>query len=72
MIKFRRLTWAGHEARMELSAFKILTGKPIGNSLLGRPTHRWEANIGTNLKYIGVDTRNLIDSAQGSTEPAGS
>ena len=32
VIKFRRLRWAGHVARMEedRSAFKILTGKPIG------------------------------------------
>ena len=39
LIKFRRLRWAGHEARMEegRSAFKILTGKPTGEGLLGRP-----------------------------------
>jgi len=32
VIKSRRLTWAGHIARMEegRSAFKILTGKPTG------------------------------------------
>ena len=32
VIKSRRLRWAGHVARMEegKSAFKILTGKPIG------------------------------------------
>ena len=30
----RRLRWAGHVARMEegRSAFKILTGKPTGNT----------------------------------------
>ena len=27
------------------SAFKILTGKPTGNRLLGRPRHRREDNI---------------------------
>ena len=32
VIKSRRLRWAGHVARMEegRSAFKILTGKPLG------------------------------------------
>ena len=39
MIKSRRLRWAGHRARMEKgrSAFKIVTGKPIGKGPLGRP-----------------------------------
>ena len=27
------------------SAFKILTGKPSGNSPLGKPRRRWEDNI---------------------------
>ena len=33
VIKFSRLRWAGHVARMEEdgNVFKILTGKPIGN-----------------------------------------
>ena len=26
------------------SAFKILTGKPTGKRLLGRPRRRWEGN----------------------------
>ena len=39
VIKSRRLRWAGHVVRMEegRSAFKILTGKPTGKRLLGRP-----------------------------------
>ena len=39
VIKYRRLRWACHVARMEegKSAFKILTGKPIGTRPLGRP-----------------------------------
>ena len=38
VIKCRRLRWAGHVARMEegRSAFKILTGKPLGKKPLGR------------------------------------
>ena len=31
------------------SAFKILTGKPIGKRLLGRPRRRWEENIRIDL-----------------------
>ena len=43
VVKSIRLRWAGHVARMEegRSAFKILTGKPTGKRLLGRPRHRW-------------------------------
>ena len=45
VIKFRRLGWAGHVARME----EILTGKPTGKRPLGRPRRRWEDNIRMNL-----------------------
>ena len=66
MIKSRRLRWAGHLARMEedRSAFKILTGTPAGKRPLRRPRRRWEAIIRIDLKEIGVNTRNWIDSAQ--------
>ena len=52
VIKSRRLRWAGHVTRMEegRSAFKILTGKPS--------RHRWEDNIGMDLKEIGINKRN--------------
>ena len=42
VITSRRLSWAGHVARMEddRSAFKILTGKPVGKRPLGRPRRR--------------------------------
>ena len=60
VIKSRRLRWAGHVAKMEesRSAFKILTGKPTGKRPLGRPRRRWEDNIRTDLKEIGINTRN--------------
>ena len=66
VIKSRRLRWAGHVSRMEesSSAFKILTGKPLEKRLLGRPRHRWEENIRMDLKIIGINTRNWVDSAQ--------
>ena len=47
MIKFRRLTWVDHVARMEegRSPFKILRGKPTGKRYLERPRRRWEDQI---------------------------
>jgi hypothetical protein len=56
VIKYRRLGWAGHVARMEdcRSAFKILTGTHTGKRPLGRPRRRWEDNIRMNLKEIGI------------------
>ena len=66
MIKFRRLRWAGHVARMEegRSTFKILTGKPTGKRPLGRPKCRWEDNIRMDLEEIGINAGNWVDSAQ--------
>ena len=61
MIKSGILRWAGHVDRMEesRSAFKMLTGKPTGKRLLGRPRRRWE-----DLQEIGVNAGNWVDSAQ--------
>ena len=61
VIKYRRLRWAGHVARMEecKSAFKILTGTP-----LGRPRRRWEDNIRMDVEEIGINAGNCVASAQ--------
>ena len=61
MIKSRRLRWAGHVAKMDEGrrAFKILTANPAGKRSLGRVRHRWE-----DLKEIGVNIRNWVDSVQ--------
>ena len=45
------------------SAIKILTGKSTGKRPLGRPRRRCD-NIIMDLKQIGVNTRNWVDSAQ--------
>ena len=45
------------------SAFKILIGIPAGKKPLGRPRHRCEDDIRIDLKEIGINTRNWIDSA---------
>ena len=65
MIKFRRLRWAGHEAKWEegRSGIKILIGKSTGIRLLRRPRDKWDDNIRMNFKQIGVNTRNWVDSA---------
>ena len=46
-----------------LQEFQILTGKPTGKTSLGRPRRRWEDNNRMNFKEIGINTRNLVDSA---------
>ena len=66
VIKSRRLRRASHVARMEegRSTFNILTSTPAGKRLLARPRQRWEDNSRMDLKEIGVNTRNWVDSAQ--------
>ena len=58
---FRRLRWTGHVHRMEggRSAFKILTGKP-----LGRPRRKWEDNIRIYLEQISINAGNWVESDQ--------
>ena len=46
------------------NAFKILTGQFTGKRILRRPRRRWEDNSRINLKEIGINTRNWVDSAQ--------
>jgi hypothetical protein len=54
MIKSRRMTWAGHVARMGgmRNTYKILVGKPELKRLVGRPRLRWE-DIKMDLRGIG-------------------
>ena len=42
----------------------MLTGTPTGKRPSGRPRHRWEDNIIMDLKEIGINTRNWVQSAQ--------
>ena len=52
--KSRRLRWESGGARLEegRSAFKILTEKPTGKMILGKPSHRWEDNIRMDFKEM--------------------
>ena len=43
---------------------RALTGKPTGKSPLGRSKLRSEDNIRMDLKEIGINMRNWIDSSQ--------
>ena len=66
VIKYRRLRWAEHVARMGegRSAFKVITGKRVGKGPLGRPRRRWEDNIRMDLEEVGISAGNSVDSAQ--------
>ena len=44
------------------SAFNISIGDPTGKRPLERPRRRCEDNIRMDLKEIGIDTRNWVDS----------
>ena len=44
------------------SSFKILTDTTTGKRPLGSPRRRWEDNIRMNLKEIGINTRDWVDS----------
>jgi hypothetical protein len=66
VIKSRRMRWAGHVACMVevRNAYSILVGKPEGRRPLGRPRHKWEDNIGMDLREIGFGDVDWIHLAQ--------
>jgi hypothetical protein len=65
-IKSRRMSWAGHVARMGegRNVCRILLGKPEGNRPLGRPRYRWEDGIKLDLREIGWGGVEWIQLAQ--------
>ena len=65
MIKWRRLRWVGHVARMGESrgVYRVLWGA-WGKRPLGRPKCRWEDNIKVDLQELGCDSIDWIDVAQ--------
>jgi hypothetical protein len=63
MIKSRRMSWAGHVARMGETRNAHM-GKPEGKRPLGRPRRRWVDNIKMVLREIGWDGINWIKLAQ--------
>ena len=66
VIKWRRMRWAGHVARMgeEIVVYRVLMGKPEGRSPLGRPRLRWVDNIRMDLLEVGCGYMDWIGLAQ--------
>jgi hypothetical protein len=62
----RRRRWAGHVALMgeRRGAYRVLVGKPEGRRPLGRPRHRWENNIKTDLREVGCGCVDWIGLGQ--------
>jgi hypothetical protein len=62
VIKSRRMRRDGHVARMEegRGIYRVLVGRPEGKRPLGRPRRRWEDNIKTDLREIGLYGANWI------------
>ena len=82
-LKSRRLRWAGHVARKELSryAYRVLVARPERKIPLGRSRRRSEDNIKMDLREVGCDPGDWTDLAQnsplvglckGGNEPPGS
>jgi hypothetical protein len=59
----RRMSWAGHVARMgeERKVYKVLVGKPEGKRPLGRPWCRWKDGVRMDLREIGLGAWIVFD-----------
>jgi len=66
VIKTRRMSWAGHVARMgeRRDVYRVLVGKPEGKRPLGRPRGRWEDNIKMDLQEVGCGGMDWIELSQ--------
>ena len=66
VIKWRRMRWAGHVARMgeKSGVYRVLVGKLEGWRPLGRPRRRWVDNIRMGLQEVGCGYMDWIGLAQ--------
>jgi len=66
VIKWRRMRWVGHVARMgeKRGVYRVLVGIPENKRPLGRPRHRWEDNIKMDLQEVGCEGMDWIKLAQ--------
>jgi hypothetical protein len=66
IIKSRRMSCAGHVARMgeKRNAYRLLVGKPEGKRPLGRPRCRWVENIRMDLGEVGCGDVDWIGLAK--------
>ena len=55
VVKWRRMRWAGHVARIGKGrgVYTVLVGKPEGKRPLGRPRCRLEDNIKMDFQEVG-------------------
>jgi hypothetical protein len=53
-----------HNDELHRCVYRVLVGRPEGKRPLGRPRRRWEDNIKTDLREIGIDGANWIQLAQ--------
>ena len=68
-IKWRRLKWAVHVARMgnRIGVYRVLVAKPEGKRLFGRARLRWENNIKMDLQEVecgGMDWVELTEDRE--------
>jgi hypothetical protein len=65
VIKSRRMRWAGWACMGEgRGVYRVLVGRPKGKRPVERPRCRWEDNINTCLREVGIDGANWIWLAQ--------
>jgi len=66
VVKWRRMRWAGHVARMGQGrgVYSVLVRKPEGKRPLGRPRRRWEDNIKISLQEVGGGCEDWMELAQ--------
>ena len=60
------MRWVGHVAHMgeRRDVYRVLVGKPEGRRPLGRPRHRWKANIKMHLQEVGCGSIDWINLAE--------
>ena len=66
VVRSHRLRWAGHVARMEdgCLARDLMLGTPRGRRPLGRPRKRWVDNIKEDVRQLGVEPEEWIETAR--------
>jgi len=66
VIKWRRMRWTGHVARMgeERGVYRVLVGKLEGRRPLGIPRRRWVDNIRMDLQEVGCGYMDWIGLTQ--------
>jgi hypothetical protein len=56
--------WAGSADGEGRGVYRVLLGKPEGKRPLGRPRHRLEDNIKTDIQEVGFGRMDWIELAQ--------